>query len=103
MAQLGLNVQQIGSTMNLAFAGNTDLQYSEAGNDYSIACQLDQFDRTNLEDVGSLTFLNSKNNPVELRNFASISQSLGANKLERYNRMSSLTVKCNVLDARWEQ
>ena len=96
MAQLGLNVQQIGSTMNLAFAGNTDLQYSEAGNDYSIACQLDQFDRTNLEDVGSLTFLNSKNNPVELRNFASISQSLGANKLERYNRMSSLTVKCNV-------
>jgi hydrophobic/amphiphilic exporter-1 (mainly G- bacteria), HAE1 family len=96
MAQLGLNVQQIGSTMNLAFAGNTDLQYSEAGNDYSIACRLDQFDRTSLEDIGSLTFLNSQNKPVEMRNFASISQSLGANKLERYNRMSSLTVKCNV-------
>lgn len=96
MEQLGLNVQQVGTIMNLAFAGNTDLQFSESGYDYPISVQLDQFDRTSVDDVGSLTFLNSRNEPVELKNFATISQSLGPNKLERYNRISSLTVKCSV-------
>jgi hydrophobic/amphiphilic exporter-1 (mainly G- bacteria), HAE1 family len=96
MDQLGLNVQQVGNIMNMAFAGNTDLQYSESGNDYDISVQLDKFNRTSIDDVGSLTFLNNKNELVELNSFATISQALGPSKLERYNRISALTVKCNV-------
>lgn len=96
MEQLGLHVQQVGSTLNLALAGNTDLQYSEGDDDFDINVQYDQFNRKKIDDVGSLTFLNNQGKLVELKNFAAITQSLGPNKLERYDRISSLTVKCSV-------
>jgi len=96
MEQSGLNVQQVGSTLNLALAGNTDLQYSQGDDDFDINVQYDQFNRKKIDDVGSLTFLNNQGKVVELKNFASITQSLGPNKLERYDRISSLTVKCSV-------
>jgi len=96
MEQLGLTVQQVGSTLNLALAGNTDLQYSEGDDDFNINVQLDQFNRKKISDVGSLTFLNNQGAVVELKDFAAVTQSLGPNKLERYDRISSLTVKCSV-------
>ena len=96
MEQLGLHVQQVGSTLNLALAGNTDLQYSVGDDDFDINVQYDQFNRKKIDDVGSLTFLNNQGKLVELKNFATITQSLGPNKLERYDRISSLTVKCSV-------
>lgn len=96
MEQLGLNVQQVGNTLNLAFAGNTDLQYSEGDDDYDINVRFDQFDRNKIEDISSLTFLNSQGEIVELQDFATIFQSLGPNKLTRYDRISSLTVSASV-------
>jgi HAE1 family hydrophobic/amphiphilic exporter-1 len=96
MSMLGLSVADVGNTLQLAFAGNTDLQYSELGTDYDIDVKLDQFDRKKTDDIGSITFKNSKGEIIELRQFADISQSLGPNKLERYNRISSLTVNAEV-------
>jgi HAE1 family hydrophobic/amphiphilic exporter-1 len=96
MSMLGLSVADVGNTLQLAFAGNTNLQYSEEGTDYDINIMLDKFDRTKIDDMGSITFVNSKGEVIELRQFANIYQSLGPNKLERYGRMSSLTVKAQV-------
>ena len=96
MSMLGLSVADVGSTLQLAFAGNTTLQYSEGGTDYDINVKLDPFDRKKIDDIGSITFVNSKKDIIELRQFADIFQSLGPNKLERYNRISSLTVNAQV-------
>jgi len=96
MSMLGLSVADVGSTLSLSFAGNTTLQYSEEGTDYDINIKLDQFDRKKVDDIGSITFVNSKKEIIELRQFANIFQSLGPNKLERYNRISSLTVNAQV-------
>jgi len=96
MSMLGLSVADVGNTLQLAFAGNTDLQYSELGTDYDIDVKLDQFDRKKVDDIGSITFKNSKGEIIELSQFSNISQSLGPNKLERYNRISSLTINTQV-------
>ncbi len=96
MSLLGLAVSDVGSTLQTAFSGNTDLKYSDAGTDYDINVKLDQFDRKKIEDVGSITFLNNKGEIVRLAQFANIYQSLGPNKLERYDRISSLSVKAEV-------
>jgi len=96
MSMLGLSVADVGSTLSLAFAGNTNLQYSEGGTDYDINVKLDQFDRKKVDDIGSITFVNSKKEIIELKQFANIYQSLGPNKLERYNRISSLTINAQV-------
>jgi HAE1 family hydrophobic/amphiphilic exporter-1 len=96
MSMLGLSVADVGSALQVAFAGNTDLQYSEGGTDYNIGVRLDKFDRKKVEDIGSLTMVNSKGDVIELRQFADIFQALGPNKLERYDRISSLTIKSEV-------
>jgi hydrophobic/amphiphilic exporter-1 (mainly G- bacteria), HAE1 family len=96
MSLLGLTVSDVGNTLQYAFSGNTDLKYSETGTDYDINVMLDAFDRKSADDIGSISFVNSKGQVVELRQFADIYQSLGPNKLERYNRVSSLTVKAEV-------
>ncbi|HPO64031.1 MAG TPA: efflux RND transporter permease subunit, partial [Candidatus Kapabacteria bacterium] len=96
MSILGLSVADVGSTLQIAFAGNTNLQYSEGGTDYDINIKLDQFDRKSVDDISSITFLNKKGEIIRLDQFAKITQDLGPNKLERYNRISSLTVNAEV-------
>jgi HAE1 family hydrophobic/amphiphilic exporter-1 len=95
MAMMGLSVNDVGTTIRLAFSGNTDMQYTENGTDYDINLKFDQFDRKSVGDVGSLTFLNDKGKIVELRDFASIQQAMAPSKLERYNRISSLMVNAS--------
>ena len=96
MEQLGLNVYTVGNVINIAFSGNTDLQYTNGDKEYDINIQFDKFDRNKVEDVGSLTFINDRNKVVELRDFATITQALGPNKLERYDRTPSLTINASV-------
>lgn len=96
MAMLGLSVNDVANTLRLSFAGNNDLKFSELGKDYNINVQFDQADRRKIDDLSDLTFKNSIGAMVQLSDFATIQQSLGPNKLERYNRISSLIVSASV-------
>jgi hydrophobic/amphiphilic exporter-1 (mainly G- bacteria), HAE1 family len=96
MSALGLSISDVGNTLQYALAGNTDLQYSDNGTDYDINIQLDAFDRKKVEDIGSINFKTTTGENIELKQFASVYQALGPNKLERYDRISSLTIKSEV-------
>ena len=96
MSMLGLSVFDVANTMRLAFAGNSDLQFSEGDKEYDINLRFNQSDRKSIEDINSLTFMNNQGKIIELQDFATIYQALGPGKLERYNRISSLTVKASV-------
>ncbi len=98
MDLLNLSVYEISNTLRLAFAGNSNLNFTEKGTDYDMMVQFDEFDRNSIDDISSLTFINNKGGRVELRDFATIYQTMGANKLERYDRISSLTVKASVFN-----
>ena len=96
MSMLGLSVFDIANTLRLAFAGNSDLQFSEGDKEYDINFRFNQSNRKSIEDINSLTFLNSQGRVIELQDFANVYQTLGPSKLERYDRISSLTVKASV-------
>jgi hydrophobic/amphiphilic exporter-1 (mainly G- bacteria), HAE1 family len=97
MAQLGVSVYDVANTLRLAFAGNSDLKYSEKSEEYDINFRFDEYDRRNVDDIKALTILNNKGQNIELQSFAKVEQSLGPTKLERYDRVSSLTVKAGVV------
>lgn len=97
MAKLGLSVSDVGSTLRVALTGNDDSKYREDNFEYNIRIGVDNFDRTRPEDVAKLTFINKKGELIELNQIASISYGLGPSSLERYDRISSITVKCNVV------
>lgn len=97
MEKLGLSVSDVGSTLRVALAGNDDSKYSEGSYEYNIRIGIDNFDRTRPDDVAMLTFINHSGEMIKLNQIASISYGLGPSSLERYDRISSITVKCNVV------
>jgi HAE1 family hydrophobic/amphiphilic exporter-1 len=97
MALLGLNTATVGMTLQNAFSGNTDTRYRDGDYEYDINVAMDQFDRNSVNDIASLTFLNNRGEAVQLNQFASILPSSGTTVLQRYNRVPSVTVQCQVI------
>jgi HAE1 family hydrophobic/amphiphilic exporter-1 len=97
MAALGLSVAEVGSALRTAFNGNNNSKYRDGIYEYDINVALDQFNRSDIEDVSNLSFINSKGQVITLSQFATVSQELGASKLERRDRVSAITVNCQVV------
>ncbi|MCE1189667.1 MAG: efflux RND transporter permease subunit, partial [Ignavibacteria bacterium] len=97
MAQLGLSIADIGSTMHIAYGGNTDSKYRVGSTEYDIRVRYDKFDKQNITDVENITFINDQGNPVSLKQFADISQTMGPSMLEHRDRNNSLTINANVV------
>jgi hydrophobic/amphiphilic exporter-1 (mainly G- bacteria), HAE1 family len=97
MAELGLNMQVVGATMQTAFTGNTNAKYRDGANEYDINVRLDAFDRRNIDDISKLSFVNSRGELIRLNQFANITQTTGPSRLERKDRTASVTVQSKVL------
>jgi len=97
MARFGLNIYNVGATLQNAYTGNTDAKYEVGVDDYDINIRLDEFDRKNPSDVANISFLNNNNQLIKLSQFATIVQGSGPSLLERYDRRASVTIHSNVL------
>lgn len=97
MASLGVSTAVVGMTLQNAFSGNTDARFREGDNEYDINVVLDQFDRNSIEDIASLGFINNLGQTIQLKQFAEIKPSTGTTVLQRYNRVPSVTVQCQVI------
>jgi HAE1 family hydrophobic/amphiphilic exporter-1 len=92
IAELGLTVMDVGTTLQVALTGNDDSKYREGSNDYPIRIALDKFDRTSMDDIGNLSFTNAFGKQIQLEQFADVYQTTGPTKLERQNRNPSAIV-----------
>jgi HAE1 family hydrophobic/amphiphilic exporter-1 len=88
MSDLGLSMADVGSTLQVGLAGNTDSKYKEPldGNEYDINVMLDKFDRTKTTDLGGLTISNRQGQLVELNQIANILPDIGPTQLDRRDR-----------------
>ncbi|MGE5621146.1 MAG: efflux RND transporter permease subunit [archaeon] len=92
MANFGITVFDVGTTLQVALTGNDDSKYREGQYEFPIRIMLDRFDRSNMEDISKLPLVNYRGNQVQLEQFANVYQSLGPTKLERQNRNPSMIV-----------
>jgi HAE1 family hydrophobic/amphiphilic exporter-1 len=97
MADFGLSLATVGTEMSTAFSGNTDAKYTDGAYDYDINVVYDEFNRRNISDVSNLSFINSSGQQIKLSQFAHIGFSDGSSKLERMDRISSITIQAQVL------
>jgi hydrophobe/amphiphile efflux-1 (HAE1) family protein len=97
MANLGLSLSNVGATMQTAFSGNDDAKFRDNDDEYDIRVMLDAFDRTNVNDISNLTFVNNRGELIKLNQFANITRTVGTSKLERKDRVSSITVQSQVV------
>ncbi|NJK98880.1 MAG: efflux RND transporter permease subunit [Bacteroidales bacterium] len=97
MANLGVDINMVGATMQNALAGNNDAKFRDGLDEYDINIQIDKFDKRSAADVGRLTVMNNRGQFIFLDQFVDFSYGVGKSKLERRNRRSSVTLRCQVL------
>lgn len=97
LASLGLSLDLVGATMQNAFTGNTDTKFKDGEYEYDIRVQLDAFERRNQNDIKNLAFLNNKGELIKLAQFANVTTSSGPARLERKDKISSLTIESQVV------
>ncbi len=97
MSDLGLSLDVVGMNMQAAFSGTTSAKYNDNGKEYDINIIMDAFDRRNETDLANLFFINNKGEKIGLTQFATIGKTTGPNKLERKNRVPSVTISSQVL------
>lgn len=93
MSELGLSLDNVGMVMQMNFQGNNQLKYTEGNYEYDINIRADRAYREVAENVSNLTFINSRGESVKLSQFADISLGTGPNRLERFDRNSSVTLR----------
>jgi HAE1 family hydrophobic/amphiphilic exporter-1 len=97
LANLGLSIADVGSVLNVAYQGNDDSKYRDGDDDYNIKISLDKFDRSKISDLENLTFINKSVQSIQLMQFANVYQTTGPTKLQRVNRIPSVTVYSQVI------
>jgi HAE1 family hydrophobic/amphiphilic exporter-1 len=92
LSKLGLTIMDVGQNLRTALTGDDDSKFREGTNEFAIRVRLDRFDRSNIENVSNMSFINNKGQSIFLKQFANVIQTTGPTKLERENRISSITV-----------
>lgn len=92
MALFGLTINDVGQTLRIALTGDNDSKYRQGVNEYDIRILADENDRTSTSTLPLMGFMNTRGQMIQLNQFASIYQTTGPTKLERENRISSVTL-----------
>jgi HAE1 family hydrophobic/amphiphilic exporter-1 len=96
MATLGISFDMLGAALSNAFNGNQDAKFKKGNNEWDINIRLADFDRKNTEDVKNFAIQNVRGEMIRLQQFAEVSESEGTTRLDRRNRVSSVTLNCQV-------
>jgi HAE1 family hydrophobic/amphiphilic exporter-1 len=97
MSQLGVDAGNVGLVLQNAFRGNNTSKFKEGGNEYDIMVSVDKLDKTNINDVRRLTFVNNQGQVFTLQDFATVSETMGESMLERTDRLSTMKVQATVI------
>jgi HAE1 family hydrophobic/amphiphilic exporter-1 len=94
-ADLGLSVARIGTTLETAVGGTQASYYREGGKEYRILVRLSEEDRKNLTDLLDLTVVNSRGEPIILRNVVDAVPQEGPVRIERKDQERIITINAN--------
>lgn len=97
MSALGLSLQTVGLTMQTAFNGNTDAKFRAGEYEYDINVRFNEYDRSNINNVSELVFINDAGQQIKLSQFATVKESSGPSLLERRDKATSVTIKSQVI------
>lgn len=97
MASLGLDLSTVGITMQTAFSGNNDSKFRAGEYEYDINVRYDEYNRSSIEDIRNMVFINNDGNQIRLSQFAEVTESSGPTVLERRDKSPSVNVNSQVV------
>ncbi len=97
MQRLGLNSAYVGQNLRAAFSGNDDATLTENGVEYPVRIWVEDFNRQNYEDVNKYAVVNPMGLPIEVNQFAKVTQDKTSSLLERKDRQPAVTITADAL------
>ena len=95
-SHLGLNVSDIGNTIEAFFSGKEASKYREKGKEYNILVRLREEDRKNIADLENIFISSPKGKQIRLINVAEVTQRLGPVSIARKNQQRVIKVSANL-------
>lgn len=95
-SKLGLDVQIVGKTIEMLFAGTTATRYREGGDEYDVEIRLRAEDRERIQDLRDVYIGTPAGGQVCLANFAQVEQGVGPTRIERKDQARYITVSAEV-------
>jgi hydrophobic/amphiphilic exporter-1 (mainly G- bacteria), HAE1 family len=90
--------RSVGTALRYALTGDNTSKFRDTdGNDYDINIALDPADRSKTANLDNFTFMNSLGQPVELQEFAKITETTGPTSLRRENRRYGIIVSSQAI------
>src|SRR5690606_20611581 len=93
MSSLGLDLMTVGMTMQTAFSGNTDGKFRAGDYEYDINIRYSEFNRSNINDVRNLLFVNPRGENIRLSQFATVTEGSGPSYWKDAIKAHRLTLK----------
>ena len=97
---LGVSVQDIAQTLQLAFSGNRLSYFTRSGKQYQVIGQMELPHRDNPADITALYVRNESGNLVQLDNLVQVEERGNPPQLYHYNRYMSATVSAGLAPGR---
>jgi len=101
LAERGLSTFAVASALRTSLEGSTDTKFREKGKEYDIRVRLGEADRASLDSIGRITIADDAG-PVRLQDVARLKLAASPNKIDRRNRLRSITVSSDVLPGFYE-
>ncbi|RYD99151.1 MAG: efflux RND transporter permease subunit [Sphingobacteriales bacterium] len=92
MAMYGVNPSDVANAIASSFRGNDNAKFTYKGNEYDIMVQNDASDRSSMDNIKNLSFLNAQGQSFTLSQFASVNEVMGETILQRTDRLTSILV-----------
>jgi len=92
VAELGLNLQQVGQDLGAAVGGNFVNRFSVAGRSYKVIPQVSQSERLNPEQLKDIYVTGPGGTLVSLASIATIRDSVTARSLNRFQQLNAVKI-----------
>lgn len=99
-AQLGVSVQDISSTLNLALSNRRLGYFTKEGKQYQVLGQVERINRDDPEDLKAIYVRNNTGQMISLDNLVSFEEAITPSTIYHFNRFKSATISASLAPGR---
>ena len=92
----GIDVAEISRTLETMLGGRQVTRFKRGGKQYDVVVQLEDFERTNPEDMGKIYVRGKNGDMIQLSSLVSVAESVAPRELVRFNQMRSAEINSNL-------
>jgi multidrug efflux pump len=96
VADVGVDVDTVGRTLETLFAGRKVTRFKRYGEQYDVIVQLESKDRSRPDDLTSVYVRNRDQQLVQLSNLVGLREQVAPKELNHFNRLRSAKLSANV-------